>query len=301
MDADTLNLRAFARVARLGSFAAAARELRLSTTAVSRRVGLLEEQLGARLLHRTTRRVSVTPAGTEALARAEQLLSDLQELHDVVAGDGRPRGHLRVTAGVSLGHALLHESLPGFLMVHPDVSVEVLLTDQHVDLVEERIDLAIRIGVLEDSGLVATRLGTISHVVCASPTRGTASSTTSAPGLVAAPRVVDTNQPRTWRLTGPADEVVEVPAEGRYAVNSAHAARDACRAGLGLAMLPSFVAQSDLASGALVDALPGWSGPTLGLYAVVLERRWMSAAVRALVDHVRRIVTVGDRDDDNGS
>lgn len=288
MDANTLDLRAFSRVARLGSFAAAARELRLSTTAISRRVGALEEQLGARLLHRTTRRVSLTPAGVEVLARVDRLLADLRELHDVVAGDGTPRGHLRVTAGVSLGHALLHEALPQFLLAYPGLSVELVVGDRHVDLVSERIDLAIRIGALSDSGLVASRLGTVEHVVCAASPR--ASEVESAEDLLRVPRIVDTNQPRLWKLTGPGGVAIEVPAEGRYSVNSAHAAKEASRAGLGFAMLPRFVAQDALDDGELMDALPGWSGPELGLYAVVLERRWMSPGVRALVAHIRDLV-----------
>jgi DNA-binding transcriptional LysR family regulator len=101
------------------------------------------------------------------------------------------------------------------------------------------------------------------------------------------PRIVDTNQPLAWPLTGPNDTPLAVEASGRYAVNSAHAALDACQAGLGLAMLPNFVGQASLNRGDLVNALPGWTGPELGLFAVVLERRWVSAAVRALVEHVR--------------
>ena len=295
MDGDTLDLRAFTRVARLGSFSAAARELRISATAVSRRVGTLEHRLGARLLHRTTRRVSLTPAGVEALERAERLLADLEELHDAVAGDGAPRGHLRVTAGVSLGHAVLHEALPVFLAAHPEVTVELVLTDRHVDLVAERIDLAVRIGALADSNLVAQRLGAVAHVVCASPAWLTEHGAVDVRALAHLPHVVDTNQPHVWRLTGPDGASIEVPAVGRYAVNSAHAARDACRAGVGLALLPGFVAAPDLRSGRLVDALPDWAGPELGLYAIVLERRWVSPAVRALVAHVRDLVPEGPR------
>ncbi|MEO0601980.1 MAG: LysR substrate-binding domain-containing protein, partial [Myxococcota bacterium] len=254
-------------------------------------VAALEDRLGTRLLHRTTRRVSLTPAGTEALERAERLLADLEELHDAVVGDGTPRGHCRVTAGVSLGHALLHEGLPVFLRQHPAVTVEVVLTDRHVDLVAERIDLAVRIGALADSELVAMRLGTVGHVVCAGPAWLDDQGPFAIDALEGIARVVDTNQPRVWTLSGPGAASIEVQAAGRYAVNSAHAARDACRAGLGLAMLPSFVARDDLEQGILVDALPGWRGPELGLYAVVLERRWMSAAVRALVEHVRSLVS----------
>jgi DNA-binding transcriptional LysR family regulator len=291
MDANTGDLRAFARVARLGSFAAAARELRVSTTSVSRRVVHLEEQLGARLLNRTTRKVSLTPTGTLALERAEQLLADLEDLRDAVAGDEHPRGHIRVTAGVSLGHAILHEGLPQFIDANPSVSVEVVVTDRPVDLVTERIDLAIRIGTLSDSSLVARRLATVGHRVCAAPQWLEQHGPVDPETLHALPRIVDTNQPLAWRLHGPDGETMEVEAVGRYAINSAHAARDACAAGLGLAMLPEFLARPLLRSGELCDALPQWRGPELGLYAVVLQRRWSSAAVRALTEHIRELVS----------
>lgn len=286
MQTDTLTLKAFARVARLGSFAAAARELRLSTTAVSRRVASLEEQLGTRLLNRTTRRTSLTQAGELALDRVEQVLDDLVELEDAVGGSASPSGHLRITSGVSVGLSFLHGILPAFLRNHPNISVEVVETDEHVDLVQRRIDLALRVGSLADSGLIARRLAAVPHHIYAAPAWLNDQSPLDPTALDDLSRIVDTNQPPVWRLRGPNDQIVELPARGRLAVNSAHCARDACRAGMGLAMLPDFVVASDLERGMLVDALPGWRGPELGLYAVVLERRWISRAVRALMAHV---------------
>ena len=186
-----------------------------------------------------------------------------------------------------MGLSFLHGLLPAFLRDHANVTVEVLETDEHVDLLERRIDLALRIGALTDSGLIARRLAAVTHRVCAAPAWLDARAPLDATCLEALPRIVDTNQPGTWRLTGPDDQSVELPAHGRLAVNSAHGVRDACLAGMGLAMLPSFVVAADLEQGTLVDALPGWFGPELGLYAVVLERRWMSSAVRALMTHVQ--------------
>ncbi len=292
VDASVLDLRAFVTVVRRGSFAAAARELRLSTTSVSRRIAKLEEKLGARLLHRTTRKVTLTRAGALAIDRAERALAELQELQDVVASDEHPRGHIRVTASVSLGHALLHERLPAFIQAHPDVSVEVLLTDRRTDLVAERIDLAIRVGELPDSSLVARRLGTVEHLVCAAPSWLERIGPLSVRRIEDYPRIVDTNQPLRWKLEGPDGARVELDATGRYAINSAHAARDACVQGLGLALLPAFVARTALSSGVLIDAFPGWSGPKLGLFSLVLTRRWASPAVRALVEHVQRDLTI---------
>ncbi|MEM9873858.1 MAG: LysR family transcriptional regulator [Myxococcota bacterium] len=290
MDTDTISLRAFSRVARRQSFAEAARELRMSTTAVSRRVAHLEQTLGVRLLHRTTRHVSLTTAGALALERAEQILADLDDLGDLMDGDERPRGHVRMTAGVSFGHAVLHAGLPRFLHDHPEVSVELVLTDRPVDLVTERIDLAVRIGHLGDSSLVARRLGEVPHLVCAAPRWVEGEGLLSIDDLAGLPRIVDTNQPRVWRLQGPDDMARELSAEGRYAVNNAHAALDACRTGLGLALLPCFVADEALAHGEIVDVLPGWTGPRLGVHSVVLQRRWASTAVRRLVAHVQTLI-----------
>ncbi|MFT4974341.1 MAG: DNA-binding transcriptional LysR family regulator [Myxococcota bacterium] len=279
-----LAMTVFEQVARHESFSGAAGALRMSSTAVSRHVRLLEDHLGVKLLHRTTRRVSLTPDGSASLDRIRQIIADVSELEAAVGGAGAPRGHLRVTAGVALGHERLHRLMPGFLQANPDVSVELILTDQHVDLVQERIDLAVRIGRMADSGLVVRRLGEVRHRICAAPEWLAQNPPVESGGLAELPRIIDTNQPAQWILRGPGGDVLQLPASGRYAVNSAHAARDACRAGLGLAMLPDLVACEDLDAGRLADAVPGWEGPRLVVQAAYLERRHLSAAVRALVE-----------------
>lgn len=288
MDQDSQNLRAFTRVARLASFAAAARELRISTTTVSRRVAVFEEQLGARLLNRTTRRVTLTPAGVLALDQAEPILDALVELRASIAGDGTPRGHLRLTAGVSLGRSLLYDNLPSFLQDYPEVSVEVLLTDVHIDLVKERIDLALRIGDLPDSDLVARRLGTVELILCGAPDWVEMVGPLLPEQWAEQARIVDTNQGPIWHISHTDGRQLKIQATGRFAVNNAHAARDACQAGLGLALLPDFVAIPALQSGKLVRVLPEWSGPKPGFYGVVLQRRWVSPAVRALLEQIEK-------------
>ncbi|MFT5682063.1 MAG: DNA-binding transcriptional LysR family regulator [Myxococcota bacterium] len=287
---NTRTMEVFAEVARQQSFSEAARVLRMSSTAISRHIRQLEDHLGVRLLHRTTRRVSLTPDGVAALARIEMILGELSELKDAVGGTGRPRGHLRITAGVSLGAERLNRILPAFVAEHPEVSVKLMLTDRHVDLVAERIDLAIRVGRMTDSGLVVRRLGTIRHRICAAPALLSGQQITP-DALAGLPQIIDTNQPAQWSLRGPNGQTMQVPAVGRYAVNSAHGACIACCAGLGVAMLPDFVCEDALAVGTLVEVLPGWEGPSLTLQALYLERRHLSAAVRALVD---RLVAVWD-------
>ncbi len=273
----------FARVARLGGFAVAARELRLSTTAVSRHVAQLEEHLRVRLLQRTTRRVSVTEAGAAYLVRCERLLADLEELEDAV-GDGRrePRGRLRVSAGVSFAQEQLHATMPRFLTRYPAVEVELVLSDRHVDLVGEGIDVALRVGRLPDSSLFARRIAPCSHVVCAAESyleaRGTPRTVDD---LAAHDCIIDTNLPRGWRFVRDG-QPAPIREDGRYRVNSAHGACSAAVAGLGLAYLPAFVAGPSLHRGALV-ALPHLRAVDLHLYAVYPQARYLSSGVRAFI------------------
>lgn len=166
----------------------------------------------------------------------------------------------------------------------------MIFTDRAVDMVADRIDVAIRIGRLLDSTLLAQRLGTVGHRLCASPEWLEGNGLVGPDSLEGLPIVVDTNQPVTWSLTGPDEAKLQVRAEGRYVVNNTHAALDACRAGLGLALLPDFVGAAALAKGELVEALPGWKGHDLGLYVITQERRSAAPSVRALVEHVRGLL-----------
>lgn len=275
----------FTEVARNESFAGAARTLRMSTSAVSRLVSALEEHLGVRLLQRTTRKVSLTDPGRAYFERCQALLEELSEIEQTMGEQtGAVRGRVRMTAGVSFAQEQLGRILPEFASSHPEVSIELVLTDQHLDLVADRFDLAIRIGDLQDSSLIARKLAPARHVACASPAylqrRGTPRSPSD---LERFDLVVDTNQPTRWWFTKKKREVT-VAARGRYQVNSAHAARDAALAGLGIAYLPTFVGGSDLQAGRLVPLFESWSATELGVYAVYPHARHLSAAVRSLVD-----------------
>ncbi|MGH1348951.1 MAG: LysR family transcriptional regulator [Nannocystales bacterium] len=278
-------MRVFAQVAREGSFRGAARSLRLSSTAVSRHVSTLEEHLGTQLLVRTTRRVSLTEPGRAYLHRCVALLDDIDELErDVADASSQVRGRLRVTAGVSFAQEHLGTLLPTFVQQHPEVEVELQLSDHHVDLVGERIDVAIRIGRLEDSSLIARRLAPCRHVVCASPEYlGSHESPRAPEELENHQCIIDTNQPPQWWLRGPQGESTH-SVRGRFVVNSAHAARDAAVAGLGLAYLPTFVAGDELARGQLVPVLHGYEARAMHLYAVYTHNRHLRGSVRALVD-----------------
>lgn len=278
-------MKVFCEVARQEGFAPAARALRLSTTAVSRQVGELESHLGVRLLHRTTRRTSLTDPGIAYLARCEALLAELAELERSVSDRGSaPRGRVRLTAGVSFAQQQLSHRLPQFLATHPQIELELVLDDRHLDLVAERIDVALRIGRLPDSTLVARRLAPCRHVAGASPAYLDGHPPLRTPeDLREHACIIDTNQPRAWWFRGPAGETT-VDVRGRYVVNSAHAAYEAARAGLGIAYLPTFVAGEALAQGELVPVLPEHEAATVHVFAVYPHARYLAGAVRALVD-----------------
>lgn len=280
-------IRIFRDVAERGSFSDAGRRSGRPKAAVSRLVGELERQLGVRLLHRTTRRVTLTEAGRQYLARATQILTDLDDLHgEMHDAQGALRGRLRVTAPQTFGELFLVPLFAAFAHREPAVGFDLLLTDRYVDLVEERIDLAIRIGDLPDSSLVARRLADMQLVVCASPdylARHHAPSTPEALG--ARDCIIDTNlqQPRQWGFgTGGARSSVTV--DGRLAVNSPRAARDLARAGVGIAMLPDFVVREDLARGTLVQCFAAEMPPPRGIYAVYPHRRYVTRRLRVFVE-----------------
>lgn len=274
----------FCRVARLESFAAAARALELSPTAVSRFVAGLEADLGVRLLNRTTRRQALTPEGAAYLDRAERILDEVRALDEAVTRrEGPPRGQVRVTVGVSFAEAQLTPRVPGFLACYPELSLTLSLTDRKVDIVAEGFDVALRIGTLADSALTARPIATCRHAVCAAPglvaERGRPEDWS---GLLDWPTIVDTNQPRGWRF-GPSGEAGFEP-RGRYRVDSAQATREAALAGLGAAYLPTFVAGPAIADGRLEVLVSPEVCQPLPLVAVFPAGRFLSRAARAFVD-----------------
>lgn len=279
----------FTEVARQGGFAPAARSLRMSTTAVSRSIGELESHLGVRLLHRTTRRTSLTDPGVAYLARCNVLLEELADLERSVSDRGSTaRGRVRITAGVSFAQEQLDRRLPRFLRDHPEVELELVLDDRHLDLLRERIDVALRIGRMPDSTLVARKLAPCRHVACSSAEYLEHAPPLRTPlDLREHACIIDTNQPGAWWFEGPEGEQ-RVEVHGRYTANSAHAAREAAIAGLGIAYLPTFVGGQALARRELVPVLAGFEAATVPVYAAYPHARYLAGAVRALVDFLAR-------------
>ena len=287
----TEELRAFVATAQTGSFTAAADQLGVSNRLTSKYVAELEARLGVRLLQRTTRRVGLTPAGADLLARAPALLDDLDDLLAGVSEGSRGfSGVIRLSAPVTLGEIYVGGMLARFAAAHPGLRFDLRLSDRFVDLARDGIDLAFRIGRSEMLSLKARRLGESRTVVVASPAYLAAHGTPAQPeDLARHDCIVDTNrqQPRRWQFqAGGAQEGAarEVTVQGRFHVNSARAAAELAIAGLGIAHAPRFAVCGALDTGALVPLLSGFHSPPSPVSAVYLEGRVLPRKLRALID-----------------
>lgn len=277
----------FVTVVECGSFAAAARRLDVSKSAVSKRITQLEADLGARLLHRTTRKLSLTEAGENYLVHAQEALSAARNAEDAVAQlQQAPQGLLRVNAPMSFGRLHIAPLVPDFLQRYPGISLEVVLDDRVADLVEGGFDIAIRAGTLLDSSLVARRLAPCRNVLCAAPSYLALHDMPVEPADLLKHNCLHYayfSGGSEWTFTGPAGPV-SVGAGGNFQVNNSEALREAIVGGVGIGRLPTFVAAADLAAGRLVKVLEDFQMPSQTVYAVFPERRHLPAKVRAFID-----------------
>lgn len=275
-------LQAFVRTAERGSQSAAGRELGITPAMVGRTIRALEDRLGVRLLHRTTTRQSLTPAGAAFHAGAAAALDALDSAERAASEQqAEPQGVLRVNAPMSFGVRHLAPALAAFGAAHPRVRVELVLNDRVVDLVDEGYDMAVRIGTLRDSRLVARRLAPCRMVLCASPgylrRRG-------APAVPDDLRAHDCllyayTPGGSWTLGGQV-----VPVSGPLVANNGDALLHAALAGQGIIMQPTFIVGDALRGGGLVPLLPGWPARDLHAHAVYPAARNLSPKVRAFVD-----------------
>jgi DNA-binding transcriptional LysR family regulator len=281
-------IEAFVRVAECGSFSQAAARLRSSKSVVSRQVGALEAELGARLLQRTTRALTLTEAGRSYFARASRILADLAEANASVGQlQAAPRGRLRLNAPVSFGFLHLAPALPEFLDRYPDVEVEMTMNDRFVDLVDEGFDVAVRIGKLDDSSLVARKLAPMRRTVCAAPAYLQRRGTPASPDDLKVHECLcysNVGRSEEWRFVRPDGAPWPVEVHGRLHVNNGDALRAATLRGFGLAVLPSFLIGRDFQSGALVSVLAPFMPQDSAVYAVYPHARHLSPKVRAFVD-----------------
>ena len=289
MPQDLARLRAFVQVFEAGGFSAAARAHGRSKALLSKYVTDLEDALGVRLMNRTTRTLSLTEAGEAYYREVSQILAHLDDLDASIAHQtAEPRGLLRVSAPRNFGELTLAPALFAFLAANPDVSLDLRLEDRFVDLVDEGIDVALRISALPDSALIARKIADMRILVCASPAVIAEHGAPAHPdALRSLPCIIDTNLANhaNWRFSG-RGETLSVHVEGRVRVNSPASAAEAAVAGLGFAMLPAYLAEPQIEEQKLVPVLQSFMPPAPGLHAVYAHRRHLAGKVRALIDHL---------------
>ncbi len=283
------SLTVFTKVASAGSLSAAARALALSQTMVTKHIAALEKRLGVKLFHRSTRRLSITEAGRSYLESAERILSDLEAADSAVSSDRfEPRGLLRINAPVSFGARQIAPLLCEFAHRHPGVQVEIGLNDRLVDLAEEGWDLALRIGSLSDSSLIARRLAPCRTVLAAAPAYLAAHGTPQTVADLARHNCLGYTLSRLtgadrWTFGGRGEATVAIA--GNLRANNGDVLRAAAVAGQGIIYQPSFVVADDLRAGTLVALT--LDQPTVefgGIYAVYLPERNPAAKLRAFID-----------------
>lgn len=280
-------MRVFAAVVDAGSFVGASVALEMSKAAVSRHVADLESRLGVRLLHRTTRKLSLTPEGAGFQVRCRELLDGVDEAEaQITSRSGEASGLLRINVPVSFGLLHLAPLWAQFMVQHPKVTLDVTLADRVVDLVDEGIDVAVRIARLPNSSLVSRLLTSTRLVLCASPAYLAKRGHPAHPSELAQHDVLAYSlfsMGDQWEFTGP-DGVVSVTVVPRMRTNSGDTCRVAALRDQGIVLQPTFLVGPDLLSGALVEVMSAWRSVELGVYAVYPSRKLVSPKVRQMIE-----------------
>lgn len=282
-------MRAFTTVAEEGQFAAASERLGLSRAMASKQVMDLEAHLGVRLLNRTTRKVSLTEQGSAYLERCRDVLMAIEEAEREVSSQAsEPVGRLRISAPVSLGASHISPQVAAFAAAHPQVSIDLVLNDRMVDLVEEGYDIAIRVGRLPESTLIARRIGEMRLICCVSPAY------IEAHGRPAAPEELSNHEcilysyastRSTWLFSSDRS-AISVRVGGRITSNNGAAICEMAISGLGIILQPNFIVAPHLRSGALEQLFPEQTPEAIGIYAVYQSRRYVPARLRLFLDHL---------------
>lgn len=281
-------LEVFVRVIETGGFSAAARSLDMSPSAVSKLVSRLEQRLGSRLVHRSTRQLQLTPEGCVFYERGLRVLADLEDAERCASAHAEPRGRLRVNANVPFGHHFLLPLLPMFLARHPQVGVDLVLTDEVIDLLEQRTDVAVRAGPLKSSSLVARRLGSTRMMIVAAPAYAARHGLPRTAEELLAHNRLDIGQPRAqpgWPLQVEGHRQT-VPPNGNARASNGEAVRQLVLGGLGLARLAAFQVQADVVAGRLLPVLEEFNpGEREDVHAVFLgQGGYLPLRVRAFLD-----------------
>ncbi|WP_434714109.1 LysR family transcriptional regulator (plasmid) [Rhizobium sp. YTUHZ045] len=291
MDNRTGEMEVFVKAAELQSFSAAGRRLKLSPSAVSKLVTRIEDRLGTRLLVRSTRTMTLTPEGEIYLERARRILGDIAETERIIASGRKvaPRGILRVNASVGFGERYLLPLVPKFLKLYSEVQLDISLSDGVIGLIEERTDIAIRSGPMEDSSLKARKLLESRRVIVASQAYLDAHGIPKTPADLAGHNCLTFNFRRTlneWPFRAPGStEMYRLPVSGNSAVNSGMAIRRLCLAGVGLARIGQFHVEPEIDSGLLIPVLEEYNPEDIELmHAVFAGHEHLAVRIRAFID-----------------
>jgi len=284
----------FVNVVQLGSLSAAARRCGVSPATVSRIIRSLEEDVGGRLLNRTSRKLNLTEAGAFYYGRIDQILHQIQEANGSVARlQANPRGTLRVHSRMLVGNQYIAPALPEFIRRYPEISIDLMLSNYSVDLIAQNIDVDIRIGKLEDSSLVVRKLASAHRIVCAAPSYLETSAPLESPLDLAKHNCLtyrlNLGSP-VWRFINQAGKLLEVPITGSLQSDNGPALLIATLAGVGVAVMPDWAVREHLAAGRLVSVLPGYQASHVefdnGIYAVFQHATQIPTKVRVFVDFI---------------
>lgn len=296
---EALALKTFIDVARLGSFAHAAREQALDPSSISRTVAALEDELGVRLFQRTTRKLSLTEAGHVYLARVAPLMDELEQAREeaLALGTGvnnQAQGTLRMTSSVSFGVIQIAPLLPEFRRLHPLLTIELLLTDTNLNLVHDRIDLAVRLGAHFEGDAVLTKLMRTRYRVCASPAYIAAHGAPATPADLSQRRCLLLTLPEfrhEWRFRDAQGREHSVPIDGDIIISSPLALRQCAIDGMGPVLLADWLANEAIAKGSLVDLFPHWQATATsfdtGVWLLYPTRTYLPLKVRVMVDFLK--------------
>lgn len=288
-------LQTFIEVMRQGSFAVVARERNIDPSSVSRAISGLEKELGVRLFQRTTRQLAPTEAGIIYFNRIEPLMEEMQQAVELVTESDLPKGTLRVTASVSFGIKCIVPLLAEFETMYPDLCVDLLLTDYRLDLVTERVDLAIRLGKLKDSTLIAQKLMSTKYAVCASPDY------LKQHGQLQHPEDITQHNcllfpfagfRSHWIFRNRQKETIKIPVKGRTVISNAIALQQCAIAGMGLALLPHWLIDKELESGALIEVLPSYDVTATDFqtsaWLVYPSKSYVPLKVKVFIDFLKK-------------
>ena len=286
---DTIDgMKTIVAVVETGSFTAASERLGISKALVSKYVGEVERSLGVRLFNRSTRRLALTEAGQGYYDQVIPLLEEFTALVDNVTGEQTaPRGVLRVSVPVTFGEMKLSPLIPKFLDQNPDMQVDLQMSDRMIDMLEEGIDVVIRIGGVDDSSLIAKHIKTLPLILCAAPSYLEQYGHPSTADCITQHNcIIDSNFRigKHWPIVSPEGHTTSIEVSSRVAANSPRAVKEIAMAGGGIGMIPKFIVEHELKEGVLEEVLPGYSTLEFGMFAIYPHRRYLSKKVRCFID-----------------